>query len=417
MKRLVPVAAALAALASPAGGATFDAAAQATNQFGLDLYRQIVSTEENLCISPYSISCALAMTMDGADGATRTEMAQVLRLDPHGESDASFAALQESLGKIGPATAALVAQSKTAGGSSEPVRIAVANRLFAQEGFEFRPQFFAEVKENFGAVPELVDFRSNGAAATKKINDWVAQQTRDRIRDLIPQALDPTTRLVLANALYLKAPWATPFPARATEPEPFHVHGKAAIDVPMMQQKAHFRYAKHDGFTAVALPYFGGDLQFVVLVPDTIDGLAGLEAKLTAAMIADCARMNETEIVLHLPKFKFEPPTLPLTKPLQALGMKTAFDIPPGSADFDRMAPRKPNDYLAISDVFHKTFIAVDENGTEAAAATAVAMRALTALARPEQPLEVKVDRPFLYAIQHVPSGACLFIGRVTDPR
>lgn len=240
----------------------------------------------------------------------------------------------------------------------------MANRLFAQEGCDFRPQFFEEVKEHFGAVPELVDFQENAAAATKKINDWVAQQTRDRIRDLIPQVLEPATRLVLANAFYLKAPWATPSPAGATEPEPLNVQGKVATDIPMMRQKAHFRYAKRDGFTAVALPYFGGELQFVVLISDAVDGVPGVEAKLTAAMIADCARMDEKEIALHLPKFKFEPPTLPLTQPLQALGMTTAFDIPPGSANFDRMAPRKPNDYLAISDVFHKTFVAVDENGT-----------------------------------------------------
>jgi serine protease inhibitor len=119
-----------------------------------------------------------------------------------------------------------------------------------------------------------------------------------------------------------------------------------------------------------------------------------------------------------LPKFKFEPPTIPLGETLQALGMKTAFDVPQGSANFDKMSPRKPNKYLAISNVFHKTFIAVDEKGTEAAAATAVVMMEVTArLEKPKQPIEVKVDRPFLYAIQHVPSGACLFIGRVTDPR
>src|SRR4029434_8591283 len=127
--------------------------------------------------------------------------------------------------------------------------------------------------------------------------------------------------------------------------------------------------------------------------------------------------MNDADVFLHLPKFKFEPPTIQLAKQLQALGMKTAFDIPPGSANFDRIAPRRPNDYLAISDVFHKTFIAVDEHGTEAAAATAVVMRELTALREMTEPIEVKADRPFVYAIQHVPSGACLFIGRVTDPR
>ena len=395
----------------------FRFAAKATNQFGIDLYRKIAHGEKNTCLSPYSISCALAMTLDGADGETRREMARVLRLDPKVESDSSFAALQASLSEIGPKTSRIVGESKQNGGPSEPITIAVANRLFAQAGYEFRPQFFAKVKENFGAAPEIVYFAQDASAATRKINDWVAQQTRDRIRDLIPQPLVPATRLVLANALYLKAPWASEFSADATKPEPFHIRGQDAVDLSTMQKLAQLRYVKGKGFSAVALPYSGGDLQFVVLIPDEVDGLGGLENQLTADLLDDCAKMNASEVLLHLPKFKFEPPTIRLAAELQDLGMKTAFDIPPGSANFDRMASRRPNDYLAISDVFHKTFIAVDEHGTEAAAATAVAMRELTALREMTEPIEVKADRPFVYAIQHVPSGACLFIGRVTDPR
>lgn len=179
----------------------------------------------------------------------------------------------------------------------------------------------------------------------------------------------------------------------------------------------HFGYAKREGFTAVSLPYTGNDLQFLVLLPDEINGLHGLESKLTAQMLAECAKLETRDVDLHLPKFKIELPTIALARNFEALGMKTAFDQPRGSANFDRMAPRKPNDYLFISQVFHKTFIAVDEKGTEAAAATAVAMMAATALVPKPQPVEVKVDRPFLYAIQHVPSGVCLFLGRVTDPR
>jgi serpin B len=155
-------------------------------------------------------------------------------------------------------------------------------------------------------------------------------------------------------------------------------------------------------------------LQFVILLPETIDGLRAIEAKLDPRTFSDCAKMQKRQVSLHLPKFKIEPPTVDLAEQLKALGMKTAFDIPPGSANFDRMAPRTPNDYLAFSAVFHKTFIAVDEKGTEAAAATAVAM--MVGSARLET-VEVKVNRPFFYAVQHVASGACLFIGRVTDPR
>src|SRR5437879_13746090 len=175
---------------------------------------------------------------------------------------------------------------------------------------------------------------------------------------------------------------------------------------------------KRDGFTAVSLPYSGGELQFLVLLPDEVNGLRTVEAKLTADILAQCAKLEKHDVDLSLPKFKFEPPSIALAEKLEALGMRTAFDRPPGSANFDKMAPRKPNDYLYISNVFHKTFIAVDEKGTEAAAATAVVMMRATAMRGPKPPpIEVKVDRPFIYAVQHVPSGVCLFLGRVTDPR
>ena len=185
-----------------------------------------------------------------------------------------------------------------------------------------------------------------------------------------------------------------------------------------MNKRADLRYAKRAGFAAVALPYTGNDLQFVVLVPDAVNGLAAMESALTADTLAQCAKMETRDVELYMPKFKFEPPTIALADQLKTLGMKSAFDEPAGSANFSRIAPRRPSDYLAISQVFHKTFIAVDEKGTEAAAATAVAMLAMARMQSPSpKPIEVKVDRPFVYAIQHVPSGACLFLGRVTDPR
>jgi serpin B len=411
------VLASLSVFVQAACAASFDSATKSTNEFGLDLYRKIPASEGNLCLSPYSISCALAMTLAGADGETRAEMARVLHVDLSTDIDASFAALQKSLEEMAAKTAKIESDSKERGGPSEPITIAIANRLFSQIGYEFRPQFFSRIKESYGAPPELLDFKTNAAAATKRINDWVAKQTRDRIRDLIPSPLEATTRLVLANAIYFKAPWANEFSANATQPEPFHLHGKGIADLPTMQKREHLRYAKRDGFTAVAIPYSGGDLQFVILLPDKIDGVRAMEDKLSAAVLADCAKMNDADVFLHLPKFKFEPPTIQLSKQLQALGMKTAFDIPQGSANFDRMAPRKPDSYLAISDVFHQTFIAVDEKGTEAAAATAVVIMEVTAMRPQTEPIEVKVDRPFVYAIQHVPSGACLFIGRVADPR
>jgi serpin B len=402
------------------GATDYDLAATATNQLAVDLHRQLATGNENLCVSPYSIESALAMTFAGADGETRTEMAPVLHFPSDASAvPASFASLQHSLEEMSVKTAELVKESKRFGGPSEPITLSIANRLFAQKGYDFREPFLALVKQNFGAAFELLDFVHDSSRATQNINKWVADQTRDRIRDLIPSgALDETTRLVLANALYLKAPWADPFSEKATRPEPFHVHGSAPVDVPMMQKRdKHFGYAKREGYTAVSLPYAGYDLQFLVLLPDDVNGLRALESQLTSEMLAKCAKLETREVDLHLAKFKIEPPTILLAEKFEALGMKTAFNKPAGSANFDRMAPRKPNDYLYISQVFHKTFIAVDEKGTEAAAATAVAMMAGTALIQRPPPVEVKIDRPFIYAIQHVPTSVCLFLGRVTDPR
>lgn len=398
----------------------FDLAAKATNGLAVDLHRQLATHNENLCISPYSIESALAMTFAGADGDTRAEMARVLHFASDSSTVApSFAALQHSLEEMSVKTAELTKKSREFGGPTEPITLNIANRLFAEKDYDFRQDFLSLVKQNYGAAFEAMDFTANPAGAAQHINKWVADQTRDKIRDLIPEnALNKLTRLVLANALYLKAPWTDAFSAKATQLEPFHVRGGAPVNLPMMRKTARFGYAKRQGFSAISVPYVGDDLQFLVLLPDEVNGLRAVESKLTADILAECARLEAQDIDLHLPKFKLEPPTIALAETLQALGMKSAFDIPQGSANFDKMAPRKPNDYLYISNVFHKTFIAVDEKGTEAAAATAVVMMRATAMARPKPPpIEVKVDRPFIYAIQHVPSGLCLFLGRVMDPR
>jgi serpin B len=408
-----------ALLVSMAQGATsFELAAKATNELGVDLHRQLATGDENLCISPYSINSALAMTFAGADGETRTEMARVLHFPNADDVAASFSALQKSLEQMSAKTAELAKNSKKFGGPSEPITLNIANRLFAQKSYHFREAYLSFVKQNFGGAFELLDFVGDPSAATQRINKWVADQTRDRIRDLIPGgALDKTTRLVLANALYLKAPWAKEFSQNGTQSEPFFVRG-APVDVPMMRKTTNFGYARREGFTVVSLPYAGNELQFVVLLPDDINGLRGLESTLSGDVLAGCAKIEKRDVDLHLPKFKLEPPTITLAKQFEALGMKTAFDRPKGSANFDKMAPRTRDDYLYISQIFHNKFIAVDDKGTEAAAATAVAMLAGSALmSPPPPPVEVKVDRPFVYAVQHVPSGVCLFLGHVTDPR
>jgi serpin B len=407
------------ALALSLHAADVDLAARATNELGVDLYHQLAKSDENLCLSPYSIQSALAMTFAGAGGETQTEMARVLHFPGDGDAiHASFNSLQRSFKEMVKKTAEIAEQSKKRSGPSEPITLSIANRLFGQSGYDFHEPFQQLVKKFYGAPFEPLDFKKDPEAAWAQINNWVAVQTRDRIRDLIPPgAIKELTRLVLANAIYLKAPWLFEFQEALTKPKPFHARGGAPVDVPMMEQQKRFGYAKRDGFTAVSLPYSGNELQLLILLPDETSGLGKLESALNSDLLARCAKLEQQDVDLELPKFKIERPTIPLGDTLQALGMKTAFDNPQGSANFEKIAPRKPNSYLAISDVFHKTFIAVDEKGTEAAAATAVVMMDVAARFEKTEPVHVKVDRPFLYAIQHVPSGACLFIGRVTDPR
>lgn len=395
-------------------------AAQAINALGLDLLRQGAPGGANALLSPYSIQSALAMTFAGAAGGTRDEMAKVLHY-PADEAalHQSLATLRASLEDLARRTTGQATEAdRRAGRPADPVTLTIANRLFGQQGYEFRAPFLGLARDTYGAPLQLMDFARDPLACLKEINAWVETQTRQRIRDLIPpDGLDRDTRLVLVNAIYLKAPWAEAFAASATQPQPFRVRGGAAVPVPTMRQKARFGHARREGFTVVTLPYHGGELQFLILLPDQADGGAALEARLNTETLSACAQTRPTEVILHLPKFRLEPPMLRLGKALQALGMKTAFDVPPGSANFDRMAPRRPDDYLFISEAFHKTFLALDEQGTEAAAATAVVMARATAALPAREPVEVRVDRPFLFAIQHRASGACLFVGRVTDPR
>jgi len=405
--------------AKAAGLDSLDPAAQAVNALGLDLLVKAPQGKANALLSPYSIQSALAMTFAGAAGVTRDEMARVLHYTgDEAELHRSFAALQKALAEVTKKTAERAENAKRYGGPGEPVTLTVANRLFGQQGYEFRQPFLALVRDNYGAPFQPMDFIRNASTARLEINTWVEDQTRQRIRDLIPaDGIDRKTRLVLVNAIYLKAPWAQEFSTNATKPRPFHING-GAVMAPTMERQDRFGFAQRDGYRVVTVPYSGSDVQFLILLPDSVDGLAALEVKMTPQMLTAAASPEHADVKLQLPKFKLEPPLLRLSELLIGLGMKSAFDKPEGSADFDRLAPSKPDDYLKISEIFHKTFLELDEKGTEAAAATAVTMmRVASAVGKKPEPIEVRVDRPFLFAIQHRPSGACLFLGRVTDPR
>lgn len=380
-----------------------DSATSIINGGGERIFR-VVSEKHtgNICLSPYSIQAALAMTYAGAEGTTKDQMSQALDF-PKSPSELAFGfkVLDEALKN----------STKAPGGD---MAFNVANRLFGASGFTFRPAFLELLKQEFLAPLEELDFKKDPAFATDAINKWVEKQTEKRIRDLIPAgALTKATTLVLANALYLKVPWADEFPAGATSDRPFQVDGGKKVPVPTMSRTGSFGCLHTKGFTLVGIPFRGGDFQFLIFLPDReLPSVFPVSALLEAG-----AKLPEKDVALFLPKFKLEPPTISLSQTLQALGIKAAFDIPQGSANFDSMAPRKPDDYLCVSDVFHKTCFALDEKGIEAAAATAVVMMRDMAVLVKRDPIEIRVDRPFYFAIQHIPTSACLFLGRITDPR
>jgi serpin B len=392
--------------------------ANGINRFGLDLHRRLATGDQNLVISPWSIETALAMTYAGADGKTKAEMAKVLHFQENEEQlHDSFAGLSSDLVKLAKASEERIAQAKKQGGPTTPLQINIANRLFGQKDYPFIQPFLDLNAEKYHSPLEKLDFRADADGSRKHINQWVETQTREKIKDLIPSGvLGRDTSLVLANAVYLKAPWADEF---RDEPNgEFHPKGGSAVKVPMLTRRGDYGFARWPGTTAVTIPYADGGLQFVMLVPDEVDGLAATEKSLSAERFAETAKAGAKDIELHFPSFKLEPERVMLADELKDMGMPSAFDEPKGSADFSRMGPRQPDDYLYISHVIHKAFVAVDKHGTEAAAATAVVMtRATAAMPNPEKPLVVRVDRPFVFAIQHIDSGTCLFLGRVTDPR
>jgi serpin B len=385
--------------------------ATAINSFGLDLLRKAGKPDTNALFSPYSIEIALAMTYAGADGATRNEMTRTLHFDTNEIAmHRSFRLLQSQMNGVMQRSGQLVEGLKKHGFANpgDPITLTVANRLFGQQGYVFREPFLSCLKNYYEAPLVQADFRKNAAGATKLINDWAGAQTKNRIRNVIPDgALNGDIRLVLVNAIYLKAPWEMPFYEGSTKPLPFRVGGGLITNVPTMQIQTQLGYSQYRGFRAVTIPYKGGEIQFLILLPDADNGLAELESRLT--QLDKCASLPIREVKLCLPKFKLEPATISLAKELKLLGMKSAFGA---EADFGRMAEGD----LFITEIFHKTFLALDEKGTEAAAVT-FADVGTGIPPKPPKPVEVKVDHAFIFAIQHRASGACLFLGHVVNPQ
>jgi serpin B len=365
--------------------------------FACDLWGQVGSPTDNLALSPYSIAVALAMTTNGAAGRTQSQMLEVLRVRSLASYNAGIDALtQQVLGLAGPVD--------RADGTSGEIVLETANQLFGDAQTQWGRAFLTVLAKEYGAGMRTVDFRSAAEAARRLVNRWTAAQTGDRIPTILPLgSVDSMTRLVLVNALYLKAPWSDPFDKTATAQQPFTRADGSRVQVATMQadpQGAAYLAGAH--YRAARLPYAGGGLAMTLALPDSgheADALAGLlDGGLTAP--------GDGGVHVALPRFTFRTPS-DLKQPLIELGMPLAFG---DTADFSTMSPAEP---LCIDDVLHQTFVAVDESGTEAAAATAVVMREVSGAYTPHALI---CDRPFLFVIHDTVHGAPLFVGRVADP-
>jgi serpin B len=377
-------------------------AVRSIDGLGADLYTALVEgNEDNLVFSPASILLALAMARAGASGSTASEMDAVLHLDdPEG--------IHHALNGL---TRALEARSGTVEVNGEPaeLELSVANAVWGQETLTWQQAFLEVLASEYGAGVQLTDFAADPEAARVAVNAWVEEETRGRIPELIAEGMvDVLTRMILVNAIYLKAPWAVPFDVNVTRPAPFHLLDGSTVEAPFMVQDEAMAYAAGEGWQAVELPYAGDALAMLVLAPDE-GALATVESELAAGVIDQAASaLAPTDVVLELPKWDIET-RVELSTILAALGMPTAFT---DQADFTGMTT---DEQLLIGFVIHQANITVDEAGTEAAAATAVGMEA-TAAPVEEEPILLTVDRPFLYALRDRETGAVLFLGRVTSP-
>lgn len=374
------------------------------SSFAFDLYQALHQEKDNLFYSPYSISVALAMTYAGARGETERQMAETMhftlsqdRLHP------AFNALDLELASRG--------REPTEEGG-KPFKLRVANALWGQIGYRFLPEFLDLLAINYGVGMRLVDFAKAPETARLTINRWVSDQTEGKIQDLLPAgSITSSTVLVLTNAIYFNASWHYPFDEKLTQDGTFHLLDGTKVTVPMMHQHEVFNYTEGDGYQAVELPYRGKDkfsweLSMVILLPEA-GRFEEFESSLDADRVA--AIMSEFErrpVNLTMPKFSYDS-SFSLGKTLAVMGMPSAFS---SAADFSGMDGTRN---LFIGDVVHKAFVSVDEAGTEAAAATAVIM--LTA-APPTPEAVMSIDRPFIFFIRDIETGAILFVGRVMNP-
>jgi serpin B len=392
--------------AAPQGGASVVAA---NNQLAIDLYGRLGGREGNLFFSPYSISKALAMTYAGARGDTEREMAAVLHFTLGQEKQhRAFLEMRKLLNRNHPAMNGGYSPRKAI------PQLWVSDNLWGQRGYGFRKGYLDLLHECYGAGLQEVDFRTAPERARQTINAWVERQTNHKIPELLaPRAIHSLTRLVLVSAIYFKGDWATPFDKSATRPEIFRIDARRQIRTPMMKNTDEFGYFEDEQLQGLRMMYQGDDLALLILLPKHAEGLAALEKTLTPEKLKTwMAKLRTQKVDVTLPKFRMTD-EFALEDTLMALGMRKAFS--PAEADFSGMNDgREP---LRIDTVTHKAFVEVNEEGTEAAAATAVGMAALSAPPTISPPIPVlRADHPFLFAICDVQTGLLLFLGRVTNP-
>lgn len=369
------------------------------NEFAMDLYSVVCETQdtENIFFSPYSISMALGMTCNGARGNTFLEMASVLHFNlPIDAVNRGFKSVTETLN-----SGQLYGMS-----TGDPFTLAISNGLWVENGYELLTDFVSAVTEYYGASVENLDFRGDSEGSREIINSRVAESTMDKILDLIPPGvLGADTRVVLTNAVYFKASWSHPFDKHATSEGRFILSDNSTVVVPMMTNTEHYRYASTDDWSAVNLDYSGGDASMLIILPqgDMREFQEGFDSELLQEVRSSLSTHN---VQLTMPGFEFTR-SMPLSEILASMGMESAFGA---NANFSGFTG---NPDLYISEILHKAYVKVDEEGTEAAAATAIVMNMLS---MPEPPIEMDINRPFVFIIQDNLTGSIVFMGRVMNP-
>ncbi len=388
-------------------GDAHHAVIDSANRFGLELYRLLAEQrEDNLFLSPYSVYTALAMTLEGARGETAEQMRTVLHAPaPAGPGP-------EGEGSVNPDLhAALGALQARFNADDRPYELHVANALWGEQTMPFRDAFTRTLDQHYGAGLFPVDFVNHPEPSRLRINEWVERQTNGRIEDLLPQdVIDELTRLVLTNAIYFKAAWADPFRESWTKLRPFQLGDGTSVEVPTMRHgEVRVRLHRGETWTAVEVPYEQNELAMLILMPKRANGLAKLVGTLDADRLAQIVgELKPGFAELEMPRFKVES-SFGLKEVLKRLGMERPFEH--DRADFSGIS--ESTEPLYISHVMHKAFVDVNEEGTEAAAATGVVI-STTAL---RQTTPVRIDRPFLFLIRDTRTGTVVFLGQLTDPR